>query len=98
MLVRRQTLEAAGGLAGIRGALIDDCALAALIGRVAEELGTGVLLIEHNVGLVLSVSHHVYVLDAGQVIEEGDVDVILASQAVRDAYLGAEHAEQMGAS
>ena len=64
--------------------------LAALIKRMAEELGTGVLLIEHNVGLVLSVSHHVYVLDAGTVIEEGDVDVILASQAVRDAYLGAD--------
>lgn len=64
--------------------------LAELIRRVADELGTGVLLIEHNVGLVLSVSHHVYVLDAGQIIEEGDVDVILASQAVRDAYLGAD--------
>ncbi|WP_432449016.1 ABC transporter ATP-binding protein [Aliiroseovarius marinus] len=64
--------------------------LADLIRRVADELGIGVLLIEHNVGLVLSVSHHVYVLDAGQIIEEGDVDVILSSQAVRDAYLGAD--------
>lgn len=62
--------------------------LAALIGRIAEELNCGVLLIEHNVGLVLSVSHHVYVLDAGKIIEEGDRDVILASQAVREAYLG----------
>lgn len=64
--------------------------LAALIQRVAEDLGTGVLLIEHNVGLVLSVSHHIYVLDAGMIIEEGDVDVILKSRAVRDAYLGAD--------
>lgn len=62
--------------------------LAALIGRIASELNCGVLLIEHNVGLVLSVSHHVYVLDAGRVIETGDRDVILASQAVREAYLG----------
>lgn len=67
--------------------------LAAIIHRVAAELGCGVLLIEHNVGLVLSVSHHVYVLDAGQIIEEGDKDVILGSQAVREAYLGAEHTE-----
>ena len=67
--------------------------LASLINRVAEELGTGVLLIEHNVGLVLSLSDHVYVLDAGIVIEEGDKDVILGSQAVREAYLGAEHTE-----
>lgn len=41
MLVRRQTLEAAGGLAGIRGALIDDCALAALIGRHGRRLWLG---------------------------------------------------------
>jgi hopene-associated glycosyltransferase HpnB len=31
MLVRRDTLQAAGGLASIRGALIDDCALANLL-------------------------------------------------------------------
>lgn len=64
--------------------------LAKIITRVADELGCGVLLIEHNVGLVLSVSHHVYVLDAGQIIEEGDREVILSSRKVRDAYLGAD--------
>jgi hopene-associated glycosyltransferase HpnB len=31
MLVKRETLQAAGGLAAIRGALIDDCALAKLL-------------------------------------------------------------------
>src|SRR5258705_6365023 len=31
MLVRRDALEAAGGIAAIRGALIDDCSLAALL-------------------------------------------------------------------
>ncbi len=68
--------------------------LAGLIDRVARDLGIGVLLIEHNVGLVLSVSHHVYVLDAGQVIEEGDRNVIMSSQQVRDAYLGADQAAE----
>lgn len=62
--------------------------LSRLIARIASELGIGVLLIEHNVGLVLGVCKHVYVLDAGQIIESGDREVILASQAVRDAYLG----------
>ena len=33
MLVRRQALSAAGGLEAIRGALIDDCALGALLKR-----------------------------------------------------------------
>ena len=68
--------------------------LAQIIRRIAEELHCGVLLIEHNVGLVLSISNHVYVLDAGQIIEEGDKTAILGSQAVRDAYLGAEHMEE----
>ncbi|SDD55167.1 ABC transporter ATP-binding protein [Ruegeria marina] len=74
--------------AGMSEAEADD--LAALIARVADELGIGVLLIEHNVGLVLSVSAHVYVLDAGQVIEEGDRAAITVSQRVRDAYFGAD--------
>lgn len=62
--------------------------LAALIRRIAEELGTGVLLIEHNVGLVLDVCAQVVVLDGGRVIESGDRAAILASPAVREAYLG----------
>ncbi|MBD9373634.1 ABC transporter ATP-binding protein [Rhizobium sp. ARZ01] len=65
--------------------------LANLIRRIASELGIGVLLIEHNVGLVLSVCAHVVVLDGGRVIEAGDRRRILASTAVREAYLGAEH-------
>lgn len=65
--------------------------LAALIRRIAAELGIGVLLIEHNVGLVLSVCAHVVVLDGGRVIEAGDRAAILASRAVREAYLGADH-------
>lgn len=67
--------------------------LAALIRRVAAELGVGVLLIEHNVGLVLSVCAHVVVLDGGRVIGAGDRSAILSSRAVREAYLGADHEE-----
>lgn len=67
--------------------------LAQIIRRIAGELQCGVLLIEHNVGLVLSLSNHVYVLDAGKIIQEGDKSAILGSQAVREAYLGAEHTE-----
>ena len=67
--------------------------LATIIHRIADELGCGVLLIEHNVGLVLKVSHHVYVLDAGKIIEEGDRDTILSSKIVREAYLGVDQEE-----
>lgn len=66
--------------------------LAAMIRRIAAERGTGCLLIEHNVGLVLSVCSDVVVLDGGRIIERGDRAAILGSTAVREAYLGA-HAE-----
>lgn len=63
--------------------------LADLIRRIAAERGVGCLLIEHNVGLVLSVASEVIVLDGGTVIERGDRATILGSRAVREAYLGA---------
>lgn len=62
--------------------------LSALIRRIADEMGCGVLLIEHNVGLVLDLCHHVIVLDSGVVIETGDPTAIRASDTVRHAYMG----------
>ena len=53
--------------------------------------GTGVLLVDHDVGLVLTVCDHVYVLDFGKVIVEGDAATIRDDQAVVDAYLGTLH-------
>jgi branched-chain amino acid transport system ATP-binding protein len=63
--------------------------LANLIRKIATERGVGCLLIEHNVGLVLSVCADVVVLDGGRVIERGNRAAILGSTAVREAYLGA---------
>jgi branched-chain amino acid transport system ATP-binding protein len=62
--------------------------LAALIRRVARELTCGVLLIEHNVGLVLETCDHIVVLDSGAVIEDGPPAQIRASETVRHAYMG----------
>lgn len=62
--------------------------LTGLVRKIATEKGVGCLLIEHNVGLVLSVCADVVVLDGGEVIERGDRKVILGSTAVREAYLG----------
>ncbi|MBA3911471.1 MAG: ABC transporter ATP-binding protein [Rhodobacter sp.] len=62
--------------------------LSALIRRIASEMGCGVLLIEHNVGLVLDLCHHVVVLDSGVVIETGGPAAIRASERVRHAYMG----------
>jgi len=62
--------------------------LSALIRRIAAELGCGVLLIEHNVGLVLGLCDHIVVLDSGAVIETGPPAAIKASEKVRHAYMG----------
>lgn len=62
--------------------------LAALVRRIAGEMGCGVLLIEHNVGLVLDLCDDIVVLDSGAVIEAGDPAVIRASEKVRHAYMG----------
>ena len=72
--------------------------LATLIRRIVAEYGCGVLLIEHNIGLVLTLCEQIYVLDSGQVIESGAPDVIKASEVVRHAYMGtqAEPVEALG--
>ncbi|ADZ69160.1 ABC transporter ATP-binding protein [Polymorphum gilvum] len=62
--------------------------LAGLIRRIAGEMGCGVLLIEHNVGLVLDLCDHIVVLDSGAVIESGPPAVIRDSEKVRHAYMG----------
>lgn len=62
--------------------------LSALIRRIAGEMGCGVLLIEHNVGLVLGLCDHIVVLDSGAVIETGAPAGIRDSEKVRHAYMG----------
>ena len=50
--------------------------------------GMGVLLIEHNVRFVISLCHHVYVLDSGKMIASGTPEQVVNDPAVITAYLG----------
>ncbi len=63
--------------------------LGALLVTLAED-GTGVLLVEHDVELVMSICQHVYVLDVGTVLAEGTPAQVQADSRVQAAYLGAE--------
>jgi sulfate-transporting ATPase len=59
--------------------------------RAISESGTGVLLVDHDVGLVLGVCDVIYVLDLGKVIASGDATSIRGDRTVAAAYLGTTH-------
>lgn len=59
--------------------------------KVNDELGTTVVLIEHDMGVVMDISDNVVVLDYGKVIGDGPPDEVRSDQAVIDAYLGVAH-------
>ena len=56
-----------------------------------EELGTTVVLIEHDMGVVMGISDRVVVLVFGRKIAEGAPDSVRAEAAVINAYLGVAH-------
>jgi sulfate-transporting ATPase len=58
--------------------------------NLVRATGIGVLLVEHDVGLVTSICDYVYVIDFGELIAEGRPQEILANSAVIRAYLGSE--------
>jgi ABC-type branched-subunit amino acid transport system ATPase component len=62
-------------------------ALAEVVAGLVE-LGTSVLLVDHDMDLVFGVCHRVVVLDFGQVIATGTPDEVRADALVRQAYLG----------
>jgi branched-chain amino acid transport system ATP-binding protein len=66
--------------------------MAELVLSVNQRLGTTILLIEHDMGLVMDLSDHVVVLDYGRKIADGAPDVVCRDEAVIDAYLGVDHA------
>jgi ABC-type branched-subunit amino acid transport system ATPase component len=61
-----------------------------ILRHIVEGLGTGILLVEHDIALVSSVCDYIYVLDFGALIASGPAGEVLASDVVKAAYLGAE--------
>jgi ABC-type branched-subunit amino acid transport system ATPase component/branched-subunit amino acid ABC-type transport system permease component len=65
-------------------------AFAEVVNRVVEDRGIGVLLVEHDMPLVMSMCEHIYVLDVGTLLFEGAPEEVRSSDQVRAAYLGRE--------
>ncbi len=59
-----------------------------LIGRLRDELGVAILVIEHDMHVVAGCSDRVVALDHGVKIAEGGFDEVAGHPAVVEAYLG----------
>lgn len=63
--------------------------------RAIRETGVTILLIEHVMQAVMSLSEHTWVLNQGQLIAEGKPRDVVANRQVIEAYLGKGMAERI---
>ncbi len=55
-----------------------------------KERGLGILITDHNVRDTLSITDRAYVINNGEILEEGSPDRIIADPRVKEIFLGEE--------
>jgi branched-chain amino acid transport system ATP-binding protein len=102
---QRRLLEIGVALAGEPEVLLMDEPTSGLGARPMETLrdlvrglaeGLTIVVIEHDMDFVLSLSHHIAVLHRGVVIAEGPPEAIRDDPQVREAYLGGRRHARTG--
>ena len=86
MMTRPRILMLDEPAAGLNPRETED--LKALIGTLREQDGATVLLIEHDMKLVMSISDHIVVINQGTPLADGTPDEVRDNPAVIKAYLG----------
>ena len=66
-------------------------AAAALIAKLRDELGTTILLVEHDMPLVMGIRDRFLVINQGKPIALGTPAVVKQDAAVIEAYLGQDY-------
>jgi len=62
--------------------------LGPLLRRIKQQTGATILMIEHDMPLIMSLSDHIYCLESGSVLSSGTPDEVAADPSVIEAYLG----------
>jgi branched-chain amino acid transport system ATP-binding protein len=70
------------------------------LSRVIQGISTSrqltVFLVEQDVQLALSMAHRGYVMENGQIVDQGDAKLLLSNARIKEAYLGIGREEKKG--
>ncbi len=80
--------EPAAGCNAVETAEIDE-----VIQKIARK-GVAVVLVEHDMRLVMKISHRIHVLESGRTLAEGTAQEVRANPTVIAAYLGKAAGEE----